>query len=234
VSLWLVLIFCALTRHQPALHATSDPSAITGVASAAIAPSASMTPEPLSVFRLGTAARPFGWSTTIGDLNTDGTPDLVIADRTSRRAGGYTYQLEFDVSGLESREVSFDSRQDALTVGVSDVDHDNDLDIVVSVVLSREIVGIWLNDGAGRFKPTDLRQFPSHALLLQSVSPRDLSVDPAAFGVPSRRAAAALRALVPMPVVRSDGRLLNLRPSHLHAAPGSTPSAPRGPPTQSA
>jgi hypothetical protein len=231
VSLWLALIFCAIARHQPALHATSDRSAIAGVASAATAHPAAVTP--LSVFRLGTAARPFGWSTTIGDLNTDGTPDLVIADRTSRSAGGYTYQLEFEVSGLEPREISFDSRQDAVTVGVSDVDHDNDLDVVVSVVLSKEIVGIWLNDGTGRFNATDVRQFPSHALLLQTVSPRDLSVDPAALGVPSRRAADALKALAPTLVARSNSRLLNLRPSHLHTALGSPASAPRGPPTPS-
>src|SRR6476646_2691700 len=33
-------------------------------------------------FRLGDAARPFGWSTVVSDFNHDGIPDLAIADRT--------------------------------------------------------------------------------------------------------------------------------------------------------
>jgi hypothetical protein len=228
VSLWLTLIFCALARHQPALPAASDPSAANIVSSAATTRPAPVTPPTLPAFRLGTAARPFGWSTIVGDLNTDGTPDLVIADRTSRTAGGYTYQLQFAISGLEPRQVSFDSRQDALTVGVSDVDHDNDLD----VVLSREVVGIWLNDGGGHFEATDLRRFGADAPLLQSVSAWDQQGS-APSGVPPRRAD-PLGPASATTLALSPDRFPTARTGHLHPTRPSLSAAPRGPPSQPA
>jgi hypothetical protein len=114
-------------------------------------------------FRLGTAARPFGWATAIGDLNTDGTPDVVVADRTARLAGRYAYRLQFLVSGIVSRDVVFESRHDTLTIGILDVDHDNDPDVVVSSVPSDEIVAIWLNDGRGRFDAADVGLFPARS-----------------------------------------------------------------------
>jgi len=232
VSLWLALILLALPRHQPALHARSDPSASAIVSTAAKARPARPTATGLPVFRLGTAARPYGWSTIIGDLNTDGTPDLVIADRTPRKAGGYTYELEFAVSGLEPRQVSFDSRQDALTVGMSDVDHDNDLDVVVSAVLSKEVVGIWLNDGGGHFQATDLRRFGADAPLLQSVSGWDQQ-DSATSGVSPRRADTLRAAAATTPAPSAD-RLLAARPDHLHPTRPYVSTAPRGPPSQPA
>jgi len=108
-------------------------------------------PATPTAFRLGTAARPYAWSTGIADFNKDGAPDVAIADRVGHDGGSYEYRLEISVSGLESETVSLQSEQEAITVGVSDIDHDNDLDVVVSGVLSHEIVGVWVNDGHGRF-----------------------------------------------------------------------------------
>jgi hypothetical protein len=126
-------------------------------------PVASVRPSlpALPAFRLGTAAGFLGWSTAIGDFNTDGTPDAAIADRVPQPIDGASYRIEFSVSGREPATVAFDSEQDALTVRVSDVDHDNDLDIVVSGALSHQVVGVWLNDGRGGFTPSDTRPFAS-------------------------------------------------------------------------
>ena len=108
------------------------------VAAAVQSPVASIRPSlpALSAFRLGTAAGFLGWSTAIGDFNTDGTPDAAIADSVSDADSGASYRIEFSVSGREPATVAFESEQDALTVRVSDVDHDNDLDIVVSGALT--------------------------------------------------------------------------------------------------
>jgi hypothetical protein len=108
--------------------------------------------SPPPSFRLGTAARPFGWSTAIGDLNADGRPDYAIADRIGRHAAGFEYALELSISGVGSRLVSFDSPHEALAVTLRDVNHDHALDVVVTALLSRAVVRVLLNDGAGRFR----------------------------------------------------------------------------------
>jgi hypothetical protein len=119
------------------------------------------TSPALPPFRLGTAARPFGWATAIADFNRDGLADTAVADRVSRDGAGYLYELRFSVSGLSPRSVSFESAQSALTVSIRDVDHDNDLDVVVSEVVSRTVTNVWLNDGRGHFTEAAPAQEPS-------------------------------------------------------------------------
>src|SRR4029077_2604632 len=102
--------------------------------------------------RLGTAGRPFAWSNAVGDLNADGRPDVAVADRIGRRADGFAYSVELSISGAKSQSVAFDSDQDALDIALRDVDHDRDLDVVVTGAVSRSIVAVWLNDGTGQFQ----------------------------------------------------------------------------------
>src|SRR5262249_12660533 len=77
-----------------------------------------------------------------------------VADRISTDRGGYRYEIQFSVSGLESRSVAFESSHAALTVSVRDVDHNSTLDIVVSEAVSRQVTNVLLNDGRGRFRPS--------------------------------------------------------------------------------
>jgi hypothetical protein len=102
-------------------------------------------------YRLGTAARPLGWSTAIGDLNADGRPDFAIADRLGRLDGLFAYSLELSISGIGSRWVTFNEPDPSLAIALLDVDQDHDLDVVVSAPISRKVLRIWLNDGRGAF-----------------------------------------------------------------------------------
>jgi FG-GAP repeat protein len=154
---WLAL--AALTAATPSARSSS------GVAPARSGPvpaaSAVETTGPLAEFRFGTAARPFGWSTALGDFNADGAPDLAVADRVAPGPEGFGYRLRVSVSGLSSRDVAFVSRHAALTVRALDVDHDHDVDLVISAVPSGELVAVWLNDGRGRFTEGRVSRLPA-------------------------------------------------------------------------
>jgi FG-GAP repeat len=198
------------------------------------APASHSASASLPAFRLGTAAGPFGWSTAIGDFNSDGTPDIAIADRVSRPMGGSAYRIQFSVSGLAPKTFAFRSDQDALTVRVSDIDHDNDLDVVLSGALSHEIVGVWLNDGRGGFEAADIRHFASELRALQSVDAPDPSVDPSGSVLVPRRSTDGLPLLVRRtpPIARRS--LCNSQQSRFHPVLLSAAAASRAPPEHSA
>jgi len=115
-----------------------------------------------SQFRLGDAARPFDWSTVIGDFNHDGVPDFAIADRAPRRGSEFTYDIQFAVAGQTSYDVTFASSLPAVGLQSDDVDGDRDFDVLVVDPISNDVVGVWLNDGSGHFRPADPRSFSKH------------------------------------------------------------------------
>jgi hypothetical protein len=114
------------------------------------------------VFRLGNAGQPFGWTTAVADFNRDGIPDVAVADRVdSRFAAGYAYEIDFSISGRINSAVWFDSPSAALTISVSDVDDDNDLDVLVTEPVTRAVTSVLLNDGQGRFTQKALPLSPA-------------------------------------------------------------------------
>lgn len=183
----------------------------------------------IPAFRLGTAAGSLGWSTAVADFNTDGTPDLAIADRVSHPIGAASYRIEFSVSGRESKSVSFESDQDALTVRVSDVDHDNDLDVVVSSALSREIVGVWLNDGSGGFKASDARPFAAEIAPLHSLDAADPSDDASSTGL-APRGPDGLPQSVRWTPATPQRAIVSVQPTRLHPELLASSASSRAPP----
>jgi len=117
-------------------------------------------------FRLGTAASPFGWATATADFDGDGRPDFAIVDRVGSAGGRFAIDIE--VASAPAQRFVLTSSYDAVTVLVVDVDHDNDLDIVVTPALTGEVLSVWLNDGFGRFSPAardhSRRVVPRHLL----------------------------------------------------------------------
>ena len=186
------------------------------------------------VFRLGNAARPFGWSTAIGDFDRDGMPDVAVADHIGRQVGGYAYRIELSLSHTASADITFESTADAITIRTVDIDHDNDLDIVVGHAVSGDAVGVWLNDGHGHFTATDVRQFSSLVPGLPTLGTTEPHVDVAAFDSSPRRARDGLPA-APLAVFSDWGeRVLASRRSPFVSSFVLLRAAPRAPPQLSA
>jgi hypothetical protein len=184
-------------------------------------------------FRLGTAAGTLGASSAIADFNHDGRPDVAIADRTGRTGASHRFRLQVEVSGLETVSLDVDSTESALSLSVADVDHDDDLDIVLSRPLSGETVGVWLNDGTGRFSFAPAGRFHNPARPLAGIGARAGDIVPVSPGLPSRE----FRSIVPLAALVADAcddaRVLRgasqvFRPARFFPA-----SRPRSPPAPS-
>jgi hypothetical protein len=208
------------------------PEASAAVSAAAVALHESPARE-RSAFRLGDAAKPFGWSTAIGDFNADGTPDVAVADHVAPRTGGYEYRIEFSVSGQPSDDVTFESTHRAITISVSDVDRDNDLDVIVGVPLSGETVGVWLNDGRGHFTSADVRQLPVTIRPLQTLGTSESPAGSGRLGVAPPRTDEALQVVSRAPVAASGHRLAVSRRLNLGSTFPSARVGPRAPPQPS-
>jgi hypothetical protein len=107
-----------------------------------------------------------GWA--VADFDGDSQPDLAITKMEAQGAG-YVYWLEFDLS--TRREADPARRHPGLPALASsvfglhltarDVDGDHDLDIVVTVGITRKPVAVWINDGKGGFEEGDLDAYPT-------------------------------------------------------------------------
>jgi hypothetical protein len=119
--------------------------------------------------RLGSAALPYGWATAIADFDSDQKPDFAIANKIGTSSRGYEYSIELELS-LESRQVfRFHSADSALSIAALDLDNDQDLDLVLTRTVNGEIVGVWINNGHGRFSEGGK---PDAQSVLQSLSSR--------------------------------------------------------------
>jgi hypothetical protein len=227
VSVCLALMMLVIGGRQVA----SSPPAATAVA--VIGPADGDTRSGRSdqqAFRLGNAAEPFGRSTVVSDFNTDGRPDVAVADHVARRTSNYAYRIEFSLSGQAPRDVTFESSRAAITIAVVDIDRDNDLDLIVGTPLSGETVGIWLNDGQGHFTAGDLRQAPPTIRSLQSVDTDGPLAYFVAFEPSPRHTDAGMPAMCSTSLGHAGHRFVNRHLCIARRLSPSSQSAPRAPP----
>jgi hypothetical protein len=235
-STWRGALAClsfapALLVHAPSHRVALPPHAERRAAAIAERGPRESFPLDRPAYRLGDAAKPFGWSTAIADFNADHEPDFAVADRTARWGGDYGYHIELSISGMEPDVLALQTDQGAVTVDAIDVDHDNDVDIVASAVLSHEVVGVWLNDGHGRFASADVNAFPVAVQPSEKFNTGYPAADSDTSSLPPRREAHGLpRAFVlSLPVSRS--RLIISRSNPSRSAFRASASGPRAPPT---
>jgi hypothetical protein len=188
-----------------------------------------LTDHPL--FRLGDAAAPFGWSTIIGDFNTDGRPDVAVADHAGRRTGRYEYRLEFRLSGGRSHHVTFASVHDAVTIRAVDVDRDDDLDVIIGVPFSGETIAVWINDGHGHFSAGNPRQVPAGLGAVDGVQAGDSAPSRAVWNSVDRRSIACRLSELRGPPALARAGFTRRCTSLLYSGRSATDANPRAPPT---
>jgi hypothetical protein len=203
--------------------------AFPGAASAQFAPA--VAPQPAPIFRPGTAGGPFGWSSAIADFNADGRPDIAVADRVGGL--GSSFRIEFQLSNGPRQFVSFASAHTALTVTAVDVDNDHDIDLVVTPVLSRHVIGVWLNDGSGHFRRGRTRDLPA---LPSQLSPASISGQAPQLSLATstpRRMSALSPSAARAPAISVADRIRPAASTDLPQRFLASALAPRAPPTRS-
>jgi hypothetical protein len=205
--------------------------------SSAASPSRALLAEPQAPdpapYRLGNAARPFGWSTVIGDFDTDGKPDVAVADHVAHRASGYQYRIDFSVSGEALDGLTFESVHDAVTITAADIDRDRDLDIIAVHPISGETVGVWLNDGTGHFTGVDLRRFAKVSPTGQTIRKTGPFVDLAPFDFSRQRWHVSVPVAFRGASAGSRDGFASSRGRHLRSSLAFLRTAPRAPPIPS-
>src|SRR6266545_1140214 len=69
--------------------------------------------------------------------------------RISNVSSSWPYHTQ--LPGIALHSLSFVSADGTLNVTAVDIDDDHDTDLVITPVLSRQVVGVWLNSGRGHF-----------------------------------------------------------------------------------
>jgi hypothetical protein len=98
-----------------------------------------------------------GW--VLADLNGDQSVDLATARTGSHDANGYTQEVHITLGAFQQTSFHFLSPGAKIELSSRDVDGDQDRDLVILEPLSREPIGVWINDGAGLFHEGNLADF---------------------------------------------------------------------------
>ena len=98
----------------------------------------------------------------LADFDGDSRTDIAFAKPRGLVNGLYRYQVEVLLSGQPRTtfEVEYGHSGGGLHISARDIDGDRDLDLVITSEVGREPVGVWINDGHGRFSPGNAAIYP--------------------------------------------------------------------------
>src|SRR5438046_1947679 len=89
----------------------------------------------------------------LADLNGDQELDLAEGLCLGSTKDGYFYKVQLRLSGDTSSNVFTVLHNNALGLKITglDIDEDHDIDLIISDRFFGDQIGLWLNDGKGRF-----------------------------------------------------------------------------------
>jgi hypothetical protein len=98
-----------------------------------------------------------GW--VLSDLNGDQNADLATARSGRHDARGYTQEVRITLGAFRQTSFHFLSPGAKIELSSRDIDGDQDRDLVILEPVSREPIGVWINDGEGLFHEGNLADF---------------------------------------------------------------------------
>jgi hypothetical protein len=95
-------------------------------------------------------------------LDTDNQADWIRAYPCSGSAGGAAFCVRIAVSQTRSTQtIVLDTNAKGVRIASHDVDGDHLQDVLIMDADDGSPLGVWINDGRGGFKESDVRSYPS-------------------------------------------------------------------------
>jgi hypothetical protein len=89
----------------------------------------------------------------LADLDGDHVVDIASGTKVRQTEQGYEYRVDLHLSSVPDAKsfIVYSDEATGLNVRAVDVDGDHNFDLVVTSHLQHRPIGVWLNDGNGRF-----------------------------------------------------------------------------------
>jgi len=95
-------------------------------------------------------------------LDTDSQTDWIGAYPCTGAAGGAAYCVNVEVSQTHSTQtIVLDTNARGVRIASHDVDGDHLQDVLITSAEDGRPLGVWINDGHGGFRKSDVRLYPS-------------------------------------------------------------------------
>lgn len=94
------------------------------------------------------------------DFDNDHKLDGALLLDAGVIAGQRVFRIELHVSASQNRSLRFASYDSSLAISALDVNRDGMPDLVVEQAFTHKRLGVWLNDGHGRFRAARVEDFP--------------------------------------------------------------------------
>jgi hypothetical protein len=114
---------------------------------------------------------PFDFGFYVADFDNDRVNDLAKLTYVGASRQGHKHRVEVHFEEQPGTvSFSFFSAETGVRLVPTDVDRDGDTDLVITTALTQQPIGVWINDGEGRFEEGNLADYQTGVDLGEPVS----------------------------------------------------------------